>query len=354
MEAESELGGGAFADEGALRAEVARLRARITAWEAVFDMSRSELIEAKETIRAQEQVMDLSRSELRVLRTDMERLVNVDTALEADILELLARPRGTQEQSLLYELERMRSRHGAVFSRDALRVLLNLNYDPHEADRLWVAAVRHHQLLSAKLGRDPGIAVSLLDYFKNVLLVVQSPKVIEISVFADMIRHAVVDELTGLYNRRFLGRVVERDMARAVEHGAPIAILVCDVDHFKMVNDTFGHPAGDQVLLTVARILLDHSRSQDATCRVGGEEFLVLAPDTTGKSAFLLAEKIRQAVEVTDFPVERQVTMSFGVASFPEFGPEFDKLLLAADGALYAAKDGGRNRTVLAQAGPGS
>ena len=340
-------------DLGVLRTEIKRLQAKVLAWEAVFDLSRGELFEAKETIRAQEQVMDLSRSELRVLRTDIERLVNVDTALEAQILDLLARPVASG-RPLLYDLERMRAEHGAVFSRDVLRVFLNLSYDPEEADRLWVASVRHHQLLCAKLGRDPGIALSLLDYFKNVLRAVQSPKVIEIAVFADMIRHAVVDELTGLYNRRFLGRVVERDMARAVRQGTPLSVVVCDVDHFKTVNDTFGHPAGDQVLLTVARVLLAHSRTQDATCRVGGEEFLLLAPETTGPSALQLAERIRESVAATRFAVDRQVTMSFGVASFPEFGPEFESLLIAADGALYEAKAAGRNRSILARQAAGA
>ncbi len=336
------------AELAALRTEVERLRGQVRAWEAVFDLGRSELSEARAMIQAQEQVLDLSRAELKVLRTDVERLVNVDSALESRILELLAR--GAESESALLEaMEGLREKFGDDFCRDALRVMINLDHETGEAARLWEEMLAHRSSLRERLGRDPGVAVALIDYFKNFRGAIRSPKVIEVSVFADMLRHAVVDELTGLYNRRFLGRAVERDMARAAKFQLPLALVVGDVDHFKSINDTFGHPAGDQVLLGVARILLDNSRQEDAACRIGGEEFLLLAPDTNAESAFLLAEKARRAIESADFPVEKKVTMSFGVATFPEFGPTFESVLRAADGALYAAKEGGRNRTVLAR-----
>lgn len=331
-----------------LTAQVSRLQARIDAWEAVHELSRSEIIQARQMIQAQERVMDLSRSELKVLRSDIEKIVGVNSRLEADILEILART-GLADEAREQMLEQVRSAEGPAFCSAALHVLVNLNLEAHQAEQVWNHVLNHQTALSKALGRHVAFTTALIDFCK-VERLLSSPKVLEVAFFADLIRNTVVDELTGLYNRRFLSRAVERDMANAARHQTPIALIVGDVDHFKKINDTFGHPVGDRVLLEVASILSGESRAGDAACRMGGEEFLILAPDMDGDAAFVVAERMRRTLESKRFDFDKQVTMSFGVAAFPDFEADFDQLLLAADQALYSAKNGGRNQTVLARA----
>jgi diguanylate cyclase (GGDEF)-like protein len=122
---------------------------------------------------------------------------------------------------------------------------------------------------------------------------------------------------------------------------------MADVDEFKKYNDTHGHPAGDEVLKKVAKILLSSTRAMDCTARYGGEEFAVLLNDTTGQEAFEVAERIRTRVAAHDFS-GRKVTISIGMAEFPEDGYTADAVISSADEALYEAKRGGRNRIVRA------
>ncbi len=333
----------------ALRAENARLRGQVDMWEKVFDLSHHELIEARELITAQERVLDLSQDELRMLRTDIERLVNVDTPLETEILGLLS-AENYNDAERIERLEHLHSQSGARFCVDALRVLMNLDFPPEQAEMHWNNASAHWRTMQARLDRPTSFAVALLDYFTHNGRQIHSPKIMEISVFAEMIRHAVIDPLTGLYNRRFLDRVAERELRRAGHSSHPLCLIVCDIDHFKKVNDQFGHSVGDEVLLGVATVLREAARLADAACRLGGEEFLLLTPGLSREGAFNLAERLRSEVASRSFPIPRPVTMSVGIAAFPEWGPGFAELFLAADQALYKAKESGRNCTIVARA----
>jgi diguanylate cyclase (GGDEF)-like protein len=124
-------------------------------------------------------------------------------------------------------------------------------------------------------------------------------------------------------------------------------VLMADVDEFKKYNDAFGHPAGDEVLKKVATILLNSTRSMDCTARYGGEEFAVLLTGTDGDVAEEVAERIRARVETTAF-AGRKITLSIGIAVFPDDGQTADEVISNADEALYTAKRGGRNRVVRA------
>ncbi len=162
-------------------------------------------------------------------------------------------------------------------------------------------------------------------------------------------RHfAAHDALTGVANRRSLIAALERDVARAVRTREPYALMMLDIDHFKAVNDTRGHLAGDQVLCHVAAMLRTRLRAQDLVGRYGGEEFLVLLPDTPLRGAMELAEVLRQAVAQTPCMHEGRalpVTVSIGVCGGRlEQGDHGDLLIHTADQALYAAKAAGRNR----------
>ncbi len=167
-------------------------------------------------------------------------------------------------------------------------------------------------------------------------------------------RQASVDDLTGLYNHRFLIDSLGQQVALAERLGAPLAILMIDIDHFKALNDTHGHHAGDLALTTFARTVLSNVRRADLTARYGGEEFVVLMPNTSGREAFIVAEKIRLAVAATDVELPDRppvrLTVSVGVAAYPEDTSGAAELFSLADDALYRAKRAGRHRTVMAGA----
>ncbi|GIX30556.1 MAG: hypothetical protein KatS3mg124_1028 [Porticoccaceae bacterium] len=158
--------------------------------------------------------------------------------------------------------------------------------------------------------------------------------------------------LTGLYNRRFADEALALGVAAAARRGEPYAVALLDLDHFKALNDTHGHRAGDQALAAVAAEFRRTLRRSDVVCRYGGEEFLVLMPGTSLAQAVEVVDRLRAAVErlLLDLPDGRrlQITLSAGVAAHPEQGADPDNLVRWADTALYAAKRAGRNRVVSA------
>ncbi|HEY0783296.1 MAG TPA: GGDEF domain-containing protein, partial [Thermoanaerobaculia bacterium] len=164
-------------------------------------------------------------------------------------------------------------------------------------------------------------------------------------------REAREDPLTGLAMRRVLEKRLHEVHARALEEGSAMSIVICDLDHFKRINDTYGHPIGDAALIAVASVLREERRQTDLCCRYGGEEFVLLLDRTDGAQALGLADRIRCRIEELDFQVEGQrvpLTLSAGVASFPGlYIKTAAELLLFADEALYEAKGRGRNRVLL-------
>ena len=160
-------------------------------------------------------------------------------------------------------------------------------------------------------------------------------------------RMATHDPLTGLLNRRGIDQRLAQEVKEARRYDRPLAVAMFDIDHFKRVNDTYGHDVGDEVLQAVARVAQAHLRASDMLARWGGEEFLVVAPETDGDGARELAEKLRQSVEASSHPEAGRVTISAGVAAFTGDG-EAQDLVKRADGALYQAKEGGRNRVQAA------
>jgi diguanylate cyclase (GGDEF)-like protein len=163
---------------------------------------------------------------------------------------------------------------------------------------------------------------------------------------------AYIDGLTGIFNRRFFELRIGEEIERAKRFDSGMAIIIIDIDHFKRLNDEFGHLLGDEVLRQVSSLFSQHLRKIDVVCRYGGEEFVVILSQTTADHALTVAEKLRKVVSEWQFPgVARPVYISAGVAAFPEHGRERDELVKAADNALYTAKQSGRNRVRLAAMG---
>ena len=175
-------------------------------------------------------------------------------------------------------------------------------------------------------------------------------RVAEIQALQDKLQEqAVRDPLTGLFNRRYLESTIVQELARCRREGLPLALVMIDVDHFKRVNDTFGHPAGDRVLKALANRLQQAVRASDSACRYGGEEFILLLPGMDMETARARADRWRQAFSadtVACGDLRIQATISMGIAAFPEHGDSLAALTRCADLALYEAKKTGRDRVV--------
>ncbi|MCC7213083.1 MAG: diguanylate cyclase [Candidatus Brocadia sp.] len=162
-------------------------------------------------------------------------------------------------------------------------------------------------------------------------------------------RAAITDSLTGAYNRRFFDEMLKKQIALAKRRNEPLGLILADLDHFKNINDTYGHIAGDQALQQIASIMKNSIRSSDILSRYGGEEFVIIMPSIDISNAIKKAEGLRRHIESFQFQIGSagqppQITISIGVSSFPDHGTEYETLIAAADLALYKAKKGGRNR----------
>lgn len=202
-------------------------------------------------------------------------------------------------------------------------------------------------LESATLGAFRSVDVRALESVADICAIaIQNAR-----YFEQTRQMAFVDGLTGVYNRRYFEQRILEELERAARYAGGLAVLMLDIDHFKRINDEFGHLLGDEVLRQLSTLLTQQLRKVDVVCRYGGEEFSILVPQTTGEHALGVAEKLRKVIGDWSFPgVPSPVTVSIGVADFPEHGATRDELVKAADAALYAAKQAGRNRVLAASA----
>jgi diguanylate cyclase (GGDEF)-like protein len=164
---------------------------------------------------------------------------------------------------------------------------------------------------------------------------------------------SIRDSLTGLFNRRYLDETLPREINRIERSRGELSLILFDIDHFKNFNDTHGHDAGDLVLRAMSAVVLSCIRESDIACRYGGEEFIIILPDTPIEIAEQRAQALRQEVSELTLDYQGQelgrLTISLGVAAFPQHGTKRDALIKSADQAAYLAKKGGRNRVVLSR-----
>jgi two-component system cell cycle response regulator len=161
---------------------------------------------------------------------------------------------------------------------------------------------------------------------------------------------AIIDPLTGLHNRRYMEGHLQTLLAEALRSGRALSIMIADIDHFKQVNDTYGHDGGDVVLREFSARMQRNTRGIDLACRLGGEEFLVIMPDTDIARAYQVGERMRACIAADPFPVNVEtrirVTASVGLATLERTDDTIETIIKRADNALYAAKRRGRNRVV--------
>lgn len=330
-----------FALEELLLKKLSELREQAMAV-ADANVHAIEIVEAQREIAArldahnrelaeQNQRIDAQRATLEG-QVDAMATANVDAVLMLD-----------EHESRLQELSAARARLS-----DASK-LLRSRADELEAEALALAESNAN-------------AVLMIDEREEQLLsAAQAAKVLEVER-GELEQKAFVDSMTGLFNHRYFKEQAHYELARAHRYRRALSLVFIDVDHFKNLNDTHGHPVGDQVLAAVGRIVSDEVRAADITVRLdgapfavryGGEEFVVILPETDLEGAALVAERLRARVEATDLPggetqPSGRITISAGVATLTIDDADLETVVCRADEALYAAKQGGRNRVVVA------
>ena len=211
--------------------------------------------------------------------------------------------------------------------------------------RLWGAA---SAIFKADEVIPPGLQARFEWFAELVAMAIANAEVV-----SELVEHASIDALTGIPNRRSFDEQLASELERAARHHRPLSVVMFDIDHFKQVNDSHGHQAGDRVLAATAELLSSHVRNGEMIARVGGEEFVWLMPETTIDEAVVAADRARRAVGETEFPGVGHITLSAGVQSNAASDRRAD-LLGGADRALYEAKARGRNQTVAASAASAS
>lgn len=258
---------------------------------------------------------------------------------------------GNQDPAYWTDLE---NRYGPQLPREILYLLTRKDFGPDQARRYWQGVLTHRQTLNQALGRDVGLRAALADYFINIQPEVKQALLVEGSLLAQKERNAIIDELTGLFNRRFLNSVLVKQLASAQRYDQEFSLMMLDLDHFKEFNDCWGHLAGDKALTAIARLLQAGARDIDYVVRYGGEEFVIILPQASKTQALTVAQRHRQTIAQRLFPgandaSEIQITVSIGVAGFPDDASDALGLIAKADQALYQAKHLGRNRVVGAE-----
>lgn len=231
-----------------------------------------------------------------------------------------------------------------------LNVLTHLDFSPEDAKKNWLRIIENKKDLEGKLGHPVSLMTAVCYYFGDVEKNISAPAIIELEVLEKTKKQSFSDGLTGLFIRRYFDEAIQGEINRAQRYGSAFSVFFMDLDHFKKVNDAYGHQAGDLALKVVAKIIQNMKRIEDTACRYGGEEFILIFPETEKIDALVVAERIRKKVEEQVIEIEGAafgVTLSGGIASYPVDGKEAHELVRAADIALFQAKKGGRNRIFI-------
>jgi diguanylate cyclase (GGDEF)-like protein len=236
---------------------------------------------------------------------------------------------------------------GAAFYSDVIYAVSYHEVDPQQARGLWNSILWHKRLISARLGRNVGIAVAMLDFLSNITSDLKMPTIISEPHVKKLLDLSMRDGMTGLFNHSTCHELLELALAEHRRYGVGVALLMLDIDNFKLVNDTCGHQKGDRALVDLAKLIAQEARSSDICCRVGGDEFVViLRLPNDAAHACAIAERIR-AKAASESVGRNEITISVGVAMCDRTPMSACELMARADCALYAAKMHGRNCVAL-------
>jgi diguanylate cyclase (GGDEF)-like protein len=224
------------------------------------------------------------------------------------------------------------------------RVFPHARLSDSEAAERAAAIEAHRRELGNRLGRNVGAVVAAVDYMLNISGDLVSPTIVEHEALELLEHRSVTDPLTGLYNRYHFDATMSREIARCRRYGVPLSLLLVDVDRLKLMNDRWGHHAGDQALSRVAVAIQKSLRGTDIAARLGGDEFAIILPDTDAVAGLIVATRIRRNLVEN---ASSMVTVSGGLVELPrDVDVSTAQLILVADHALYAAKNSGGNCVV--------
>jgi len=268
--------------------------------------------------------------------------------LQAEVLAQIAGTNRSPRDVLSDLCEHHRGEKG--FSARLFAALTSVELTETQADTHIAALLAHHEQLVSATGRKVDLRVSVMDYLLQHPGIVQTPIVVDQPVLKLSQRLAAVDELTGLFNRRFLETYLSKEINRAQRYNQVFSVLFVDVDNFKRINDSYGHTVGDRVLAGLGRRIIGLLRQEDIAARYGGEEFTIVLPQTTDRGAVAFGARLREAVSTLDVVSDLRVSFSGGVAAFPRHGRSVEDIMRRADAALYEAKFSGKDRIVVSEA----
>ena len=225
------------------------------------------------------------------------------------------------------------------------RVFPHARLSEEQAAERAAAIEAHRRELGVRLGRNVGAVVAAVDYLLNISGDLVSPTIVEHEALELLEHRSITDSLTGLFNRYHFDATMNREIARCRRYGVPLSLLLVDVDRLKLLNDRWGHHAGDQALGRVAVAIQKSLRGTDIAARLGGDEFAIILPDTDAVAGLIVATRIRRNLVEN---ASTMVTVSGGLVELPRDAAEASaaQLMLVADHAMYAAKNSGGNCVV--------
>lgn len=256
----------------------------------------------------------------------------------------------TNQNDFVAKVDKLALTAGPIVIKRVFGMILGIEAELQDCEKYWSAALKHHRKLCEKMDREVDLTTSFSDYFINFTELLSNPRIIEADKYQDLVTKTITDKLTGLFNRRYFDEAYENQVGRALKYQDCFTVLFLDIDNFKMINDQYGHYAGDCVLQEIAEVIDDVKRDNDTAARYGGEEFVLLLTHTDKDKSLIFAERLRQRVASHSFTLNGetvQVTLSGGIASYPENSQDPQLLLPMADKAMYLAKGAGKNRISL-------
>lgn len=249
-----------------------------------------------------------------------------------------------KEEKKLYE--KLLHESGDDFYVKLLFFITHEIFDKQNALQLWNEIIAHKENLTLILKRNVEITVATLDYLSNIKKELAKPQIIGEAFIGKIAEISSVDPLTKLFNRQHLKQVLDNEFIRYKRYKIAFSILFIDIDRFKIVNDTLGHQAGDNVLISVSKIITSDLRDLDVCTRYGGDEFVLVLPHTNHSKAYEIAERIRKKVETLS-PTLSDITLSIGIACCPYHANTIETIMTEADHSVYLSKEHGKNRTTM-------
>ncbi|MCP4761855.1 MAG: diguanylate cyclase [archaeon] len=256
----------------------------------------------------------------------------------------------SDDDHFINELNKLAKKNGETTYQSIIQILTEINLEPGEAKKCWFEIITHRDNISKALKKQTSLITAVSDYFDSFKTSFKKYKLIEINAYAQAIKESNHDNFTGLFNKVFFQNTLNQHISLANRNNSDLSVLFLDIDDFKEINDTFGHHSGDIILKNVAQTIKQELRSSDIAARFGGDEFVILMPNTHKINALLLSERLRKTIMKKPMAIQDsnlQITVSGGVAGFPVDDQKAENLLNMADSALYRAKGAGKNRISL-------